>query len=316
MKILLVIPHYDYGIKEWGYSHEYIHIRDSFLQIPDIEIIDFDFTAFGDNYERMNSDLLSTVRERNPHIVWFTFFRGMEFFDSTLEEIKRQSVSINQAFDDQWRFEDFSVKMAPKVSYWLTTKKALVPKFNERGINNVFFSPMGVNTRIFHPTEEDKDIDVSFIGQPHSNRRYIINEMRQHLGPDRIKVFGRGWTGQRGTISDTYISWEETVSIMNRSKICLNLSKNYNSKTTQIKGRHFEIPATCSFQLSEPFEEQELFFNQETLTTFDSLYNGIDKIRILLANPKERERQAKEAYADMLKNHTWVKRINDVLDRL
>jgi spore maturation protein CgeB len=140
--------------------------------------------------------------------------------------------------------------------------------------------------------------------------------MRQHLGAATIQTFGRGWTGQRGTISDTYISWEQVVSIMNRSKICLNLSKNYNSQTTQVKGRHFEIPAVKSFQLSEPFEEQELFFTDRTLTTFNFLNNGIDKIRLMLANPKERDRQSAEAYANILKNHTWVKRIKDVLEKI
>lgn len=317
MKILVCMLKYDYGITSWGLSHEWIHIYDTFEQMKkeyDFQIIPFDFGKYiydGPNgIENMNKDLLSLFRKEKPDMVWFAFFQGNEFYDDTLREMRESSFTVNQAFDDQWRFENFSKIKAPLVSMWLTPQKKSLKMFEDAEINNAMFSPFGVNTNVFYPIEGiEQDIDISFVGQPHSDRSYIINSLKE--AGFNVQTFGRGWQGRQ-----SYLEWKQVNEIYNRSKINLNLTMTSDKSIRQLKGRNFEICAAGGFQLTEEFEEIDDFFKTgfgreimpfeglgELIYFCDHYLHSYDRIEI-----------AQGGYERTLKDHTWKKRILGVIE--
>ncbi|MBM3228755.1 glycosyltransferase family 1 protein, partial [Candidatus Pacearchaeota archaeon] len=163
----------------------------------------------------------------------------------------------------------------------------------------------------------------------HPYREWIIKKLKK-AGID-VYVVGAGW-------KNGYVSYEELIKIFNQSKINLNLSnsskinkymfssfgafKNAMSfiksgdvkNREQIKGRHFEIPGCGGFQLSYYVEGLEHCYEiSKEIAVYMNAEGLIEKIRYYLKNESEREEIAQRGYKRTLSEHTYEKRIKEIL---
>lgn len=154
----------------------------------------------------------------------------------------------------------------------------------------------------------NKDIDVSFIGNLKNADRA---EYAAYLKAAGIKAQTYGVGSDNG-----FASFEEMVSIFNRSKINLNFttlatSENYivplpsiNQRIRQSKGRPLEIAICGGFILSQYAAGiEEMFEIGEEFDVFHNKEEMLEKIKFYLANEEKRILMAEKSHARALKQY-------------
>lgn len=305
-RILVVAMRYDYGFKERGLSYEY---RNFFHAMKDMgfEVEYFDFlTIFQEEGKQsMNKQLGDKVEEFKPDLVFFNLYQE-QFNKKTVRKISEETSAktFNWFADDDWRFHIYTKFWAPSFNYCGTTIKEAVRFYHALGYHNVIQTQWAANEKIYRKTGEDGGIDISFVGQPHSNRRELVSHIEKK--GYRVECFGNGWP-------NGFVDQERMISIFNRSKINLNFTANSTGAPAQIKGRFFEVTACGGFLLSEYAKNLEDYFEiGKELEVFDGKEELIEKISRYLENDNERERIADAGYKRTVRDHTYAKRLDDL----
>lgn len=210
---------YDYGIKERGLSFEHYNFFDS-LDHLGVNISYFDFmTEMQDHGKKeMNRSLLQKVKEEAPDLMFTVLFKD-EIEKSTLNSITRgtETTTVNWFCDDHWRFDNYSRYYAPCFDHVVTTAQSALPKYREMGFKNVIKSQWACNHFLYQRMDLPLEHDMTFIGQPHSDRRQVIAAIRAAGIP--AQTWGNGWEGGR-------VDQADMIRLFNQSRINLNLSNS------------------------------------------------------------------------------------------
>jgi len=348
MKILFVACKNDYGKPELGLSFEYYNIYEPMVHMNssahNVIYFPFDEIALKYGKEEMNKKLLETVKVQKPDLCFFFLF-GNEIEKDTIKKITDFStITFNWFADDKWRFENFSKLWAPAFSWVSTDQPERLKDYYKIGYKNVIVGGWACNHNLYKPLDVPKKYDVTFIGQPHGDRKKIVNAIKK--AGINIECFGRGWPNGK-------VSQEEMIKIFNQSKINLNFSKCSGSfglkylarifvdvqngkivlknpatwwgnlksliarSQNEIKGRNFEIPGCNAFLISGYAKGLENFYELEKeVVCFQNTKDLIKKIKYYLEHEDEREAIAKAAYERTLKDHTYEKRLNDIFAKI
>jgi len=344
MKILYIALKYDYGKKERGYSFEHYNFYDSLIKMENgkhsVVYFPIDEMLIDFGKEDMNKKLLETVEEEKPDLCFFFLFTD-EIYPETIRKITDSGVlTYNWFADDHWRFDIFSKNYAHNFSWVSTTDSQAIDKYKKNGYNNVIHTQWACNHFIYKPVEFRVGYDVSFVGQPHSDRRYIIDELANNKV--RVNCFGGGWPSGR-------ISQEKMIEIFSASKINLNLTKSsggidlisilkiFLSKKDgkfkinhplswsdyfksflgrsreQIKGRNFEIPGCGGLLLSGYADNiEDYYLPDKEMIFFNNIMDMTDKIKYYLSHEDEREKIRLAGYGRTLREHTYERRFIEI----
>lgn len=207
---------HDYGIPEQGYSFEHFNFYDSLVRMGH-EIVYFDFFALTKAHGRdwMNRRLREVVDSEEPDLMFTVMFTD-ELDPTVVESISSQTptTTLNWFCDDHWRFESFSSRWAHSFNWVVTTALDAVPKYEEIGYSNAIKSQWACNHFLYRDLNLSPSVDVSFVGQPHGNRREVIGALRDR-GLD-VHAWGSGWEAGR-------LSQDAMIEMFNTSRINLNL---------------------------------------------------------------------------------------------
>ena len=83
-------------------------------------------------------------------------------------------------------------------NYIVTTDENSVLKYKSNGFDNIILSQWGFNNYSYSNTDlndKKKIFDISFVGQPHSNRKKIIKKNSQTTD---LKLTAEGMVGKMG----------------------------------------------------------------------------------------------------------------------
>lgn len=330
MKILVVIMKYDYGVKERGYSFEYINVYKPLCDVygeENVILYDFlsDYKEKGKKFT--NNRIIELCKELKPGISLFCMFKD-QIETGTVDRLRNYSPALCYFTDDPWRVE-FAHKWIKHFDFFSTPDYFMYKTYLSEGINNALYSPFGFNSNIYIKKDLPKKYDVTFVGGFSPYRKWIIHLLKKE--GINIKVFGRGW----GSGSD-WVSQEEMVDIFNQSRINLNLSNaiSFDYKfllyslsspyavakilrlkkfREQVKGRHYEINGCGGFQLSYYVQSLNLAYEiEKEIAVFDSVYNLPDTIKFYLKNEETAEQIAGNGYQRSLKDHSaqsYLKRL-------
>lgn len=337
---------YEYGKKELGYSFEHYNFYDSLVKMEgkkhQIVYFPFDEIMGEVGRDRMNEKLLETVWQKKPDLCFFFLF-GEEIKKETILRITQKSGSLtfNWFTDDHWRFYNFSKYYALLFHWVSTTDSQAKEKYHKIGYKNVIKTQWACNHFLYKPSNLSKIYDVAFVGQPHGNRREIIEKIKK--AGINVKCWGKGWPEGR-------ISQEEMIKIFSQSKINLNLTKSSGSigfralasiflkkesneslkfvkpkywlgnfqsllakKREQIKGRNFEIPGSGGFLLTSDADNLTDYYQDgKEIVIYKNIDDMIDKIKYYLEYNKEREAVARAGYERTRRDHTYEKRFNNI----
>lgn len=321
MKILYVGMKDDYGDPARGVSFEQANFYDCLVRMGH-EVIQFDFMALSkrEGRNRMNHLLWEMVAAEQPALLFAVPF----IWELEPEMVKRISTKTKTTTlcwfcDDHWRFESYSQYMAPAFTWVATTASSALPKYERIGYRNVIHTQWACNHFSYRKLDLPLLYDVTFVGQPHGDRRAVIDKLRR-AGID-VKVWGYGWETGR-------LTQEEMIRVFNQSRINLNLSNAslkglrhrllpWSAPHDQIKGRNFEIPGCGGFQLSGHADNLGDYFEiGREIVCFETTKELIEKVRYYLAHEAERQAIAEAGYKRTLAEHTYERRFQEIFSRI
>jgi len=293
--------------------------------------------------QKYNKIVLETIQKEKPDI-FFSFMFTDELDFKTLDEIKKYTTSIAWFADDHWRFHNYSKYYAPYFSRVVTTYSKAVEWYKKAGIENIIHSQWAVDTDLYKPTKwtgEDKPPEVSFVGSWSRPRAKIIETLKKAGIP--VSVYGKGWDGG-------HVSQEKMIEIFSHSKINLALNPapdflNTNSLgrlffkrslnkivpdfhiirnieafahrgISQIKARHFEIPACGGFLMTSHADDLENYYKPEEIVLYENIDDFVRKIKFYLSHDKQRENIAHAGYERTIRDHTYKQRFEEIFKKI
>jgi spore maturation protein CgeB len=308
IRVLYLGMYWDYGDESRGRSFEELSFHAGLRAHPGIEVTHFDHIALEKSmgHDEMNRHLLEVATAGGFDALFCVLFTD-QLDPDVLHRISEAGVvTIAWGCDDHWRFDNYSSHWAPHFDWWVTTAHSAVGKFKRLGINNVIKSQWAVEPSVYYPVVVNKDIEVSFIGQPHGIRPQFIQWLRSAGVP--VAVYGYGWAGL-----DSRLTHEEMLELMSRSKLCLNLSNSSQIGEQQIKGRVFEVPACRSVLLTDMADDLGAYYEiGKEIVVYESPEDLLEKIVYFVAHHAERDAIADAGYARTLREHTWGHRFDAI----
>ncbi|OQZ02636.1 MAG: hypothetical protein B6D35_00945 [Candidatus Brocadia sp. UTAMX2] len=316
-KLLYVGMQYDYGDKTRGFSFEhrnFYHPLKSYCKKHDWDFIHFDFMEQGlnDGLDVMTQGLYELAKKEMPAILFAVLF---DFHRDPRYEVFRQIASLGTTTihwfcDDHWRFEKYSSVVAPHFDIICTTANDSLPKYHAMGISpKVIKTQWACNHELYIPYDIQKDVEISFVGQPHGNRVEALAKLLQN--GFKLEVFGFGWENR------PRIPFHQMVRLFSRSKINLNLSNSSTLIGQQIKGRNFEIPGTRSFQLSSNADNLSEYYEAgKEIIIFNSVDELIEKATYYFKHDDERNEIANNGYQRTMAEHTWQHRFEKIFNAI
>ena len=237
-----------------------------------------------------------------------------------------------------------------------TTDSQAVSKYNAIGMRGrVIKSQWAVNHHFYRKLDLPLKHDVTFVGQPHGDRRAMVEAIR--AAGIKVEAWGAGWESGR-------LSQDQMIEVFNQSRINLNFSNAASPVPTarlrmragakralrsvplassiraaakkilghqsaqpapaggsayfaQIKGRNFEVPGCGGFMLTGPAEDLGSYYRPgEEVAVFQSVPELIDKLHTYLADEDRRAAVARAGYGRTIREHTYAHRFHEIFTRM
>ena len=266
--------------------------------------------------QRMNEALIGRVRrwaaEEGGDVI-FCYLSGENVYPETVQEMAAIGVPmVNLALNDKesfvGRIRNGQAMGARDICRhfhlcWTSTEDALEKYCVEGAVP--FYLPEGADPLVHRTYEEDRTIDVSFVGQCYGNRPEIIARLRRAgIG---VEAYGFGWPNGP-------LTTEEMVRLYSRSRINLGFGGVDGFDATYcLKGRDFEIPMSGGLYLTEYHPELARCYRLgEEIVTYRDVDELTEVIRVLLDNPEKAEMIRFAGYRRALAEHTWEMRFDKV----
>ncbi len=352
MLILAAFLKYDYGFIDRGESIEKAVFLPAMKKAgADVSTFWLEDNGYPHDIHLLQERLIARAEELNPVYIFFVLMNN-EITSNTLKILNKKYKTVNWFCDDQWRFNSFTSRIAPLLTYSVTVDKFSIVDYKKFGCKNVILSQWAT-----HFLTEENDIkkvsykyDITFVGGKNLTREWIIYELKRS-GIDVI-CFGTGWKNGR-------VSFSEMNEIFKASKINLNLSNSIpvdyryrkyllkkiimtfvvfgfkdslfsqlRSKlfmiksflfpgrslknVEQIKARNFEIPGCGGFELSQYSPGVEDYY---IIGTEISVFSNIDDLKrmvIYYLFNEEERERIRIAGYRRTKNYTYEKRFLDI----
>lgn len=313
MRILYVAMAHDYGVVGRGPSFEDANFRSS-LEGMGHELVQFDFMARAKAAGKaaMRDDLVAAAAAAEAELVFCCLFED-EVDVPTLERVRAAARApvVNWFTDDHWRFESFSRHIAPALDLAVTTDPDAVPKYRAAGIGHVHLSQWACNRYAYSRVTDAIEHEVTFVGQPHGDRRRVIARLRE--AGHEVECWGHGWPAGR-------LGHDEMVRVFSSSRINLNLSNSSTPslvarllrrspggpRPSQIKGRNFEVPGCGGFLLTERVPHLERYFELgREVAVYDGEDDLVAQVERWLADDAARAAVADAGYRRVLAEHTY-----------
>ena len=249
------------------------------------------------------------------------------FTQDSLADFKRLNIPVAFWFVEDYQVLPYWQTYAPLYDYFFTIQRGgeFEQLLNQKGVNHHYL-PMAADPEkhkpvsLSEPEIEEFGSDISFMGAGYPNRRVFL----QTLLNDDFKLWGTEWdmnSPLAGKLqrSGGRISVDDYVKIFNASKININLHSwmepgIFNPRGDFVNPRTFEIAACGGFQLCDPrIELPNLFEIGKEIITFDSAEDFNRKKDYYLKNPEERGKIAEAGRQRVLRDHSYLHRMRDVL---
>ena len=312
MRVLYIGMEFDYGNPAQGTSFEHDNFYPALKEWSGTTAFQhFDAVRLATEHgnQKMSQMLLADVDRFKPDVVFSVFFAFDR--DPTPDAIRQISKTgcktVNWFCDSDIRYDNFDKPWSDHLDYCVTTSARGLEKYRKDGLaSKVIKSQWAVSPK-YKKLDLPRDVNISFIGQPHSNRREIIHQLSQRGFP--VETYGSGWTKR--------LTFDEMVQMFNRSKINLNLNNAAMGRSEQIKGRNFEVPGCGGFLLTGAcdnlFEYYE--FGKE-IAVFNSFGQMCQMARHYLDHEEEREKIALAGYQRTIRDHTYSRRLDSIFSAM
>lgn len=306
----------------------------------------FDFSDYYDAYQKMSNSVSSAhskskVEEKYVEALSHSVLERVSekpvdiliclaqapLVPSALEELrKRGIITVMWFVEDCRRFTAWQ-HIARYYDYmFIIQKDGFLKLVETAGAGKAEYLPLACDPGLHKPVNLSKEesarwgSDLSFVGAGYHNRQQMLSTLAAY----DFRIWGTEWpqcppfdllvqeNGRR-------VSPEEYVKIFNASKININLHSSMERDGIDpfgdfVNPRTFELAGSGAFQLVDNRKYLgELFDGGKELITFDSRRELLEQIEYYLQRPEQRAEIAAKSRARALKDHTYSKRIRQML---
>ena len=316
----------DYGEPRLDFSHEFVNLETGLCEHPRLHTRVFypDLVALRFGPDGMRERFADLVKRDPPALLVHHAFR--EALDIDLEAMgdltQRGVPTVEFDADSSHRFDAWIRPRLSRYALFVTTHRGSLARYEAAGAP-VHLSQWAVSSWYRgYPPDRARPTAVSFVGRPHGDRRAVIGGLRRR--GVRVDCWGPGWGVRRGIPNRLlgrgrnhgYVSFLGVREAMGGSVVSLNLSNaSAVAAGTQIKGRHFEIPALGACQVTTPTDDLEHFYEPGREVVVAQAGEPLrDVVRACLADREKTKRIAVAGYRRTWAEHTWRRRIDGILD--
>jgi hypothetical protein len=241
-----------------------------------------------------------------------------------LEQLSKKAILVMSFFDTEYYFEAVDRYYAQVADLVLIGGYLEYCKYECLDINA--YSCFSVHSSDHYKNNHilSKDIDVSFVGNfDRTDRMEYVN----YLKAAGIKVQTYGYGSDNG-----FVSFEDMISIFNRSKINLSFADLINSRyykscviplpainqrQMQLKGRPIEVALCGGFVLSQYSRGlEDMFSIGKEIEVFCSKEEMLQKVQFYLANIEKRTEIAENSYQRALSQYEAKIKFQIIFDKL
>lgn len=309
-------------------SHLDPNIISAFKELESRANTPFKFACYHSDRENIQT-LYFKIQKFKPNII-LSLNRYLS--TATLIQLKRFNIPIGLWLVDDPYLITHHLQIAQLYNFVITEDSGSVPVYSRNRIKALHI-PLAVNPAYYSPMEvPDKyQYDICFVGSALPIRLKTFDEMATFLKKKNFILIGRWWEKLKNYemlkphILNRTIPPNEVAKYYNGAKIVLNIHRtpnDVNRNPNKIpaytpNNRTFDIAACKAFQLATCRNDLEKYF---TLDKEMICYQGIqdlkDKIEYYLNHDDERKAIAENAYQRTMKDHTYVSRLEELIEML
>lgn len=272
-------------------------------------------------YLKIKITLLEKVAGFRPDVIFGIAQSPLHDIDM-LREFKKAGIALCFWFMEDYRIFDYWKNIAPCFDHFFTIQKEPFWKeLKDIGCMNYHYLPMAFDSLAdVQQMNDEEAIPVSFVGAPYPNRVHFFSQFLD----DGFQIFGEDWTKHQippVAIGDRRITESETYRIYQRSLININLhSSPFSSEFGRgdfVNPRTFELAGLGAFQLTDMRKLLTLHFDPaEEVIALTSWADMKGAVQYFLRHDEERKAYAERARARVLKEHTYRRRAEEIIEVL
>lgn len=185
--------------------------------------------------------------------------------------------------------------------FTFAAQQSFVERLRAAGASNVSWLPLGCNPAAHFPKDIKPDLDIAFVGNVilpvHQQRHELLKRLQTSFSTAVVtRAFG-----------------DEVCEIMARGRLAFN-----HCAVFDVNMRVFEAMAMGRPVLTNRDAEYnglfDLFTDGEHLIAYDNENDIVDKASYYLTHDEEREAIARKGYERVLANHTYLHRVDTILE--
>jgi len=268
-----------------------------------------------------NTQLLALLDKEKPDVFFSIYGRTQDA--TTIEAIKKRNIlTISWWLNDPF---ELGFQLAPAASYDFYFSNSLYTQefYRKQGVKNIHFLPVGIDINTHKPAPQRAyKYEVLFAGDFHPMREEIIATLIKKglpisiLGPwgkqdmKHNSLLAPHFVGQR-----RFFSPQEMVTAFQQAKIVLNIHSWLGKYDYGINPRLFEASGCGAFQLCDMKREIPLLFEpQKEIVLYNTTEELAELIPYYLEHTSEREQIATATYQRAMREHTYLARMEKVLE--
>ncbi|WEK53345.1 MAG: glycosyltransferase [Candidatus Cohnella colombiensis] len=279
-----------------------------------------------------NQDIVRIAAQEQPDLL--LVLEGMNTPVEKVYAVKELGIRTAIWFTDDPYYTDITSELARAYDCIFTLERNCVQFYGELGCSRVHYLPLGVYPVAYRPRNPSVETrgDICFIGSAYWNRVSLFQQIIPRIAHRKMLISGLWWDrlpNYRRYRSRIQVgAWMDPISTCekyNAHKIVINAHRahdddTYNRNRFRIAAvspnpRTFEISASATLQLTDRREDIEQFYvPDKEIVIFENAQDLANKMEYYLAHEEERREIALRGLYRTMKNHTYVSRLNQLID--
>ena len=261
--------------------------------------------------------IIAAAKACQPDLI--LVLKGKDLHPSTLKQLRGMATLANyypETFDHWERIKSIS----RSYDHFFNYDSEVVKKLKETGYSSVHYLPFcaDLGPEVEFPDFNKKKYAVSFIGSfmpvRYAQRETILDQIKD-LG---LHVWGnKAWL--KTSLKDYYYGWlstEEMLGTYRQSKIVVNIDLMRGVDGTGVNLRPFEVTSCGALLLNHDDRKDifNLFKDREEFVSFQGPEDVRLKVEYYLNHETELEAIARAGFDRAKNDHTYLKRMQMILD--
>ena len=272
--------------------------------------------------EKWKNEVETKYESLMPDLVFIV--NGENLLPESVKKFAEHSTVSLWLFDSAIR-HPYLQNLVPQVNHVFCYEQDDIPVLKSKYYVDAHFLPQAVDTSLYHPIQGvPENLDIVFAGDiwQSNKRKSLLQVIVKEFGNDKkIRIWGvykpiyKGvWSWLTRERRDIYTNHYTTAETLNKdynsARIVLNIHNE--QQTNGANPKVFEICGAGAYQLCDYNPYIELLFPNGEVGLYHNTEEMIAMIRDGIENDKSA--QAAAAYKIVTNNHTFIHRVQKMLD--